>query len=85
MSGCFSCGYIGVYGHKFLGQREEISLVNCSVSRYDLKGTSFTCIFPEEGNKLHGSREKQASERRMDLAEEFYEDSLMQMLHCCNK
>lgn len=62
-----------------------MSLVNCSVSKCDLKGTSFTCIFPEEGNKLHGSREKQASERRMALGEEFYEDPLMQMFHCCNK
>lgn len=51
------------------------------VTRCDLKGTSFTCIFPERGNKLHGSKEKQASGRRMDSAEEFYEEPLMQMLH----
>lgn len=43
------------------------------------------CIFPEEGNKLHGFKEKSKQVREgMDLIEEFHEELLMQVLRCLN-
>lgn len=42
-------------------KKKTTSLLNCSLSRYILKGTGFILIFPEDGNKWHQFMKEQES------------------------